>query len=236
MVAVSLYICVCGMEIKMERFESIEEISDGKKYTPNDMVKIGCSDCAGCHACCTNVGNTITLDPYDIYRLTKGLNTTFQNLLMDKIELNVDRGMIIPNIKMDGELKKCNFLNAEGRCSVHSLRPGICRLFPMGRHYENGSFSYFLQVGECKYVNKTKVKLKKWLDTENLAVYEKYINDWHYFTRDIQQMLETQSEESAKKINMYLLNEFYIVPYENNDFYGEFYSRLDKIKRAVYEE
>ena len=85
-------------------------------------------------------------------------------------------------------------------------------------------------------MNKTKVKLKKWFDTENLAVYEKYINAWHYFTRDIQQMLETQSEESAKKINMYLLNEFYIVPYENNDFYGEFYSRLDKIKRAVYEE
>ena len=30
----------------------INEISDGKKYSISDMVKIGCDDCKGCSACC----------------------------------------------------------------------------------------------------------------------------------------------------------------------------------------
>ena len=36
----------------MERDINLDEISDGKLYDANDMVKVGCSDCAGCSACC----------------------------------------------------------------------------------------------------------------------------------------------------------------------------------------
>ena len=32
------------------------------------------------------------------------------------------------------------FLNEQGRCSIHDSRPGFCRLFPLGRFYENGGF------------------------------------------------------------------------------------------------
>ena len=32
----------------MKRNVSLEEISDGKLYTSNDMVKADCGDCAGC--------------------------------------------------------------------------------------------------------------------------------------------------------------------------------------------
>ena len=42
-------------------------------YTSNDMVKVGCSDCAGCSACCHGMGETIVLDPYDIWQLTSHL-------------------------------------------------------------------------------------------------------------------------------------------------------------------
>ena len=45
----------------------LQEISDGKIYGCNDMVRAACGDCAGCHACCEKMGTSIVLDPCDIW-------------------------------------------------------------------------------------------------------------------------------------------------------------------------
>ena len=55
--------------------KNLEEISDGKRYGLNDMVRAACNDCAGCSSCCEDMGESIILDPLDIYELTKNLNT-----------------------------------------------------------------------------------------------------------------------------------------------------------------
>ena len=34
----------------MKRNIDINEVSDGKLYEHNDMARLGCNDCAGCHA------------------------------------------------------------------------------------------------------------------------------------------------------------------------------------------
>ena len=49
------------------------EISDGKLYGNNDMAKISCHDCQGCSSCCQDMGESIWLDPYDVYQLTRNL-------------------------------------------------------------------------------------------------------------------------------------------------------------------
>lgn len=98
----------------MRREVSMEEISDGKLYTANDLVKADCNDCRGCSACCQKMGQSIVLDPLDIYRLTFGLRQKFEELLADKLELNVVEGIILPNLQMSGTEEKCAFLNAEG--------------------------------------------------------------------------------------------------------------------------
>ena len=40
----------------MERNVSMDEISDGRLYGLNDMVKADCRDCEGCSACCRGMG------------------------------------------------------------------------------------------------------------------------------------------------------------------------------------
>lgn len=218
----------------MKREVDIKEISDGNLYGPNDMVKADCGDCKGCSACCQGMGESIVLDPYDVYRLTTGLNLSFEALLADKIELNVFNGMILPNLKMAGEKEACAFLNEEGRCSIHSIRPGICRLFPLGRYYENGSFQYFLQIHECKNENRTKVKVKKWIDTPDLKQNEKFILAWHDFVNEIQtKMMEISDDALFKKVNMFLLQQFFIERYNEEDFYKQFEERLEKAKTVV---
>ena len=218
----------------MRREVDINEISDGNLYGPNDMVKADCGDCKGCSACCQGMGESIVLDPYDVYRMTNGLNISFEALLDDKIELGVYDGMILPHLKMSGENEACAFLNEQGRCSVHSIRPGICRLFPLGRFYENGGFKYFLQVHECKNQNRTKVKVKKWIDTPDLKQNEVFVNKWHDFVNELQdKMMQVKDDALFKKVNIFLLQQFFIERYHDEDFYKQFDERLDKAKVVV---
>lgn len=219
----------------MKREINMKEISDGKLYGPNDLVKADCGDCHGCFACCQKMGQSIVLDPLDIYRLTKHLNVSFEQLLADKIELNVVDGLILPNLKMSGTEERCAFLNKEGRCSIHQFRPGICRLFPLGRYYNNGSFQYFLQIHECKKENRTKVKVKKWIDTPDLKQNEKYILEWHDFVIELQEQLMEMTDESySKKINLFVLQSFFVEPYDmQTDFYIQFENRLAKTKAVI---
>lgn len=218
----------------MKREIDLNEISDGRLYTSNDMVKIGCNDCAGCSECCRMVEDTILLDPCDIYQLEQALKIGFEELMAAYIELRVVDGMIQPHIKMrpkDG----CVFLSQEGRCAIHDYRPGFCRMFPMGRIYQDQGFRYFLQVHECPYPNKTKVKLRKWLGIPALDVYEQYIRDWHGLVQEVTQMIEnTDNQEIIKNLNLYLLNQFYVNQYDvEKDFYSQFYARLEEAKPVI---
>ena len=146
----------------MKRKVDLNEISDGRLYSSGDMVKVDCHDCEGCSACCQGMGNSIILDPMDLWRLQLGKKENFDTLLANYLELNVVDGMVLPNLKMAGEEEACLFLK-DGRCSIHGYRPGICRLFPLGRIYEENGFKYFIQVHECKKQERGKVKIKKWL-------------------------------------------------------------------------
>lgn len=211
----------------MERRINLEDISDGRLYGLNDMVKADCNDCVGCSACCRNMGNSIVLDPFDIYQLTIGLKCKFDDLLVENIELNVVDGIILPNLKMDSMTGSCSFLNEEGRCKIHSIRPGICRIFPLGRVYENNTFQYFLQVQECKKQNRSKVKVKKWIDIKDVLKNEKFIIRWHYFIKNLGEKFIKKSESIMKQGNMYILNLFFITPYKKDrDFYEQFEERI----------
>lgn len=211
----------------MERNIDMKEVSDGKLYTANDMVKADCGGCQGCSACCQGMGRSVVLDPLDIHRLCSGLQMNFHELMVDKIELNIVDHLILPNLKMTGEGERCAFLNAAGRCSIHAFRPGICRLFPLGRLYEEGSFQYFLQVHECLKPDKTKVKIKKWLDTPDLKRYEAFVRDWHYYLKALEEQVK-RDPERMKEISMAVLQKFYVQPYDPEaDFYETFYKRIN---------
>lgn len=219
----------------MKRAVNMEEISDGRVYGLNDLVKADCQDCEGCFDCCCGMGESILLDPFDVYRLTRALGESFEQLLNGHLELHVVDGVILPNLRMAGERDCCTFLNEKGRCSIHPYRPGICRLFPLGRVYENGSFRYFLQTSECQKGNRSKIKVKKWIDTPDIRRNERFILAWHDFVLELQELLTAQPDmEAAKRINLYVLETFFFKGWDlNGDFYAEFEARLAEAKRAL---
>ena len=209
----------------MEQNIDMNEVSDGRLYTANDLVKADCRGCHGCAACCQGMGHSVILDPLDVFWLCCGLGTGFEALLAERIELYIADRLILPNLRM-AEEERCTFLDPEGRCSIHGFRPGMCRLFPLGRFYEEQGFRYFLQVHECPKPDKGKVKVRKWLDIPELKRYERFITDWHDFLKEQRKLVETDPEQ-IKPVSMELLNRFYVTPYEpDQDFYEQFYRRL----------
>lgn len=219
----------------MRRNCSLSDISDGHLYHAEDLVEASCDGCKGFASCCHGMGNSIILDPYDIFLLTTNLGINFSNLLADKVELNVVDGIILPNLKMSGVLERCNFLNKEGKCSIHPFRPGICRIFPLGRYYENRSFQYFLQINECSNSSRTKIRISKWIDTPELKKNEQFLIDWHYFLNDVEALIKkSQDDKVIKNVNMYLLNSFYVKGYDKSvDFYTQFDVRLHEAKKLL---
>lgn len=225
----------------MLREIDLAEVSDGRLYSSNDMAKTDCKGCVNCSDCCHGMGASIVLDPLDTFRISEGLHVSFEQLLSDSLELGVVDGLILPHLKMTGPKEACAFLTGDGRCSIHALRPGICRIFPLGRFYEKNSFQYFLQVHECPKTDKSKIKIKKWIDTPNLKTYETFISDWHYYLKHLQDYILNQSSAGsdssekdngiAKSLSMHVLKQFYLTPYQSeNDFYPQFYERLEKSK------
>ena len=219
----------------MKRNVELSEISDGRLYTINDMAKLGCQDCAGCSSCCRGMGNSIILDPFDVFRISKKTDMAFEGLLQAHIELNVVDGIILPNLKQTGLNEACAFLDSHGRCSIHDARPGICRLFPLGRYYENGDYKYFLQENECRKGNRTKVKISKWVDTPEYPKYKEYILQWHYFLNDVEKLLEeSQDEAYNKQCCMLILQAFYAKKYdETKSFYEQFAERIQFVREAL---
>lgn len=208
-----------------------------EKYDYNDMVKVGCHDCDGCSECCRNMGTSILVDPHDAYELTTNLGVSFEKLLQGAVELHMENGLILPNLCMrgpDGAPEEyggfCSFLNGQGRCAIHEFRPGICRLFPLGRNYEGDEMNYFVVEDACPAKNKTKMKVVKWIEPDNPKAYHQFLIDWHRLTKNFRaELLEMEDEEQVKSLSMVFLKLFYLMPYEKGDFYSQFYERMKKI-------
>lgn len=217
---------------------------DGKKYGKNDMAPIGCDDCKGCSSCCHEMGDTVILDPYDLWlfasnmRLEGGAKVTFEILVSEDgpWELSVQDGLIMPNIKMvdDG---RCPFLLQNGRCGIHKIRSGLCRLFPLGRGFEeDGSITYYVLNSEigCEKLKGagSNVAIRDWLEIENLDAYERYQSQWHALKKKMSEHLRHADENECRELNAQFLDAFYYRGY-GQDFYSEIDERMSIFDRVL---
>jgi Fe-S-cluster containining protein len=213
----------------------MSEISDGRIYTSNDCVRADTFGCEQCSFCCENMCDTIFLDPFDLYCLETCLHTAFKNLLADKLTLSVADGIALPHI-MPVNGGACPFLDKNRRCAIHDYRPGFCRLFPLGRIYNNeNGFNYYIQVNECKCKHRGKIKISKWLGIKDLKTYEKYISDWHGLLENIiRKSARGKNTDIARTLDTKLLQVFFMEPYDLSlDFYKQFYDRLQFFRQTL---
>lgn len=217
----------------MRSINILDEISDGKLYDIEDMVKADTCGCDGCSDCCRDVGDLVMLTPFDVYEITSYLGVDFDELLGDKIQLREDNKILLPYLKMQDKNKYCSFLNKEGRCMIHSKRPNICRMFPLGRVYKNDDFKYFLQIENCPKDNLEDVKVRDWLGIKNYYENKKFILEWHKFIKALTFRLKfMRDEKEIEEVNKIILDNFYRIKIEG-DFYNEFMKCLPEVKNRL---
>ena len=195
----------------MRLVNSINDISDGKVYDIDDTVKADTDGCVGCSDCCKDVGDLVVLNPLDMYMLVKNINKEFEELINDKLKL------------------------IEGRCEIHSSRPNICRLFPLGRMYLDNDIKYFLQVNNCPKDNLKEIGLKEWIGVENYSKNKEFLLEWYKFIKALTFRLKfIRDEDELKNINQILLDNFYRnYLYQTDDFYDRFFEKIPKIKNEL---
>ncbi len=209
---------------------SLDEISNGKLYDLNDMVKIDTQNCSGCSACCHGSGRTIIMNPFDVHEILSHGNMEYKTLVKEKIDWHLEEKIMHPHMQNFGEDEACGFLDDEGRCSIHQYRPGVCRLFPLGRFYEQKDFKYFYQPGECVKPILSKVKVKKWIGIRDYDKNKDFVLAWHDFIKALQWRARfIRDEQELEAMNRYLIDRFYDTVW-GEDFYEDFYVRLAEAK------
>lgn len=214
----------------MEHKVNLNEISDGKLYTRNDLIKLGCDGCSGQASCCRFAEDTITLDPYDMYRLCTGEGLSFELLYgRELIALAPVQGLLLPHLNFSKETGSCPFLETDGLCRIHGNRPGLCRLFPLARYFEEDRLHYILQIHECPNPVAPKVKIKNWLGIPNLDRYETFLTEWHKLVALTQKKISTAADNrTINTVTTVFLKLFYLTPYgKEEDFYSQFTHRSD---------
>ena len=214
----------------MKRYVDMNEISDGKLYSLTDTVCCDSHGCTHCSKCCHETADTIILDPFDCFKLCLNLNTTLTALMArEYITLTAVDGLPLPVINIRSRETGCPFLDTDGRCSIHSFRPGFCRLFPLGRIYEGDSFKYFLQTKECPVTDLAPVKVYKWIGEKNIKEYEHFILSWHNLITEVSEEMAKHPDdtEKNKELTMMLLDTFYFTPYNGDYFYGQYEERYE---------
>ena len=229
----------CKTKIKkgknMRTLKTLEGISDGKLYDIEDYVKEDTCGCNGCYTCCHRVGDLVELTPFDAYEIVNHLKISFDELLGNKLALQKNNKMLLPYLKMEGETEHCSFLNELGRCSIHGHRPNICRLFPLGRVYENDDFKYFLQVGTCVMPDLKEVKVREWIGIVNYDENKTFILAWYKLLKALRfRMKFVYDEAELEEMNKYILDTFYRIEVkEGEDFYTAFFKVLPEAKQRL---
>ena len=88
--------------------------------------------------------------------------------------------------------------------------------------------------GACNMPGRSKVRISSWLGYEDLASYETFTARWHYFVKDMQEILrQSQGSEESRRLALYILQKFYVQPWDpDRGFFPEFEERLSLIRRA----
>lgn len=129
--------------------------------------------CTDCDSCCRET--KIGLTPYDVYVLAKKLGMT-----MKEFRKNYTSLVIGNNIRVLLDTKGgCKFLK-DGKCTVYSSRPSICRFYPLGVYLERDN-AYFYEASSrpcIKSGKKMKIEeyLKENLDENSLDIHKEWLN------------------------------------------------------------
>lgn len=122
-----------------QRIKHIMEHYEEMCIGVDDSFKFGCKQCG---KCCIN-REDILLNPKDLYNLAKELSLTPQQVVEQYGETYLGQTSRLPIVRLKprGSIKRCPLLK-DRKCSVHTAKPVVCAMYPIGRSLKIESGDY----------------------------------------------------------------------------------------------
>lgn len=208
----------------LEHMGKSSPFGEAKVVELDDTIKFNCKRCGKCCSC----REDIILNPYDVYHIAQGLNTTPEEVLNKYCTIFTGANSCLPIVVLkEDERGLCPFLKffpAEGKfgCSINDFKPGVCALHPIGivRSAKQGEDNFttgFIEVPSCStHGTDTEIKIRDFIKSylDNFECHEKgskltleameYINPVKFVKGLVEQdeayLEENFSEEEIKRI------------------------------------
>lgn len=119
--------------------------------------------CKACGKCCKQ-RTDILLTAYDLFKIAKYLGRTPADIIDRYCEVYEGHSSHIPIVRLVPVPpdNRCPFLRNK-KCSVHAMKPTICRVYPLARiHGAEGKSRYYLNGSSCKH-DTHPVTVREWI-------------------------------------------------------------------------
>jgi Fe-S-cluster containining protein len=219
-----------------------------------NQYRIGLDDifafkCRSCGKCCRN-REDILLNSRDVYNIASALNLTHEQVIEKCCDTYIGRDSRIPvvRLKPKGVNRACPLLTGD-RCSVHSLKPTVCALFPLGRVMASDAapdgmglgraneIAYILTPAPCGS-NKRKQTVRAWLERFGIPTEDEFFIKWNKTAFEL--IMAVQKHEgkpyaTPKSMDMMwggIFQALYVDYDTRQEFYPQFETNVVKILRV----
>ena len=154
--------------------------SDAVPLAESDPVQLACGT-DGCASNCCKNGPHIILNPYEISMICKVGGLSYEDLL-DIVETDRVNGFPLVMLPRD---PVCHFW-AEAGCRIYGARPLACRLFPLGRVFDNGeSYIVLPERNICAGLAPART-LGEYLQEQDTRTFINMSDRWIEFVTDVE--------------------------------------------------
>lgn len=115
-----------------------------RKLTKQDSFDFKCKKCGKC--CKLDI--VVLLSPADIFRIAKHLCKPTVYVIQTYTEWYIGKDSKFPIFIFKNNAGVCPML-FNNKCRIDSVKPAVCRLYPLGRAEMESELIYFLQDVEC---------------------------------------------------------------------------------------
>jgi Fe-S-cluster containining protein len=158
--------------------------ADARVLSESDLLQLSCG-VNGCTSNCCTKSAPIVLNPYEIASICRESKMSYEDLL-DIVDTDRARGFPLVMLPRD---PACHFWTGKG-CRIYQARPLACRLYPLGRVYDQGKSHLVLpELNVCAGLSiRSSRTVADYLRDQDTAVHIRMADCWIEFVNEMERL------------------------------------------------
>ena len=189
--------------------------------------------CNACGKCCRR-HDDIILTPYDLYEIAAKLEISVEKVVYDYCDRGIGEISQLPVVMV--RRGKCAFLTKDG-CILGNHKPVNCRIYPLGRGFDDDKLVYFSQPVNCGDRNSTQT-VADWLERNGVTEENEWFTvKWYELMSKLVMFIYKRkfSPCELEAFQRALVPILYLCYRTDRNFYEQFLDRYECLERIMRE-